>query len=116
MRERTARRCRPHGRPGGRGPQDAGHGPVSAGHQDRAVAGRAQRALLDAGQAPRERRDGAVHPVSGADVRDHQTVDRYREPDAHVTDARPDQDRRGPVAARDAKGTFYARALACVRV
>lgn len=109
MRERTARRRRPHGRPGGRGPQDAGHGPAAAGRQDRAVAGRAQRALLDAGPAPGERRDGAVHPVSGADVRGHQAVDRRRERDARVADARPDQDRRGPVAARDAKGNFYER-------
>lgn len=98
-----------HGRPVGRGPKDVGHGRAAAGDQDhRAVAGRAQRPLLDAGQASGRRRDSPLHPVFGAHVRGHQTVDGGGEPHAA---ARPRQDHDGPVAANHAKG----RVRPCVR-
>jgi len=100
-----ARGRHPFGSPGGRGPEDIGHGRTAAGVQDvRSVAGRAQRPSLDAGQAPGERRDGAVHPAPGADVRGHQTVDGGRGPYA-VVSASAGQDHDGPVAANNATGT-----------
>lgn len=100
-----------YGRPDGRGPKDVGHGRATAGDQDyRAVAGRAQRPILDAGQASGGRRDSPLHPVFGAHVRGYQTVDGGK---SHAA-AGADQDHDGPVAASNAKGRVYFECAICV--
>lgn len=90
------------GRAGGRGPENVGHGRATAGVPDGTVAGRTQRPVLDAGQAPGRGRDGPVHPASGADVRGHQTA-AGRQPWAAVATAQGSH-HRGPIAAGHAKG------------
>jgi len=74
---RFAYRYRIFGSPSRRWSENIGNGrTAAAADQDyRAVAGRAQRSVLDARPAQGQRGNGQIHPVSGADMRGHQAVD-----------------------------------------
>jgi hypothetical protein len=71
-------RCWILSRPSRRWPENVSNGCATAkADQDhRTVASRAQWPLLDTGQTQRQRGNGQIHPVSGADLWGHQAVDR----------------------------------------
>jgi len=98
-------RCRIFGRLVRRWPENVGNGcAATAADQDHgAVAGSAQRTVLDAGPTQGQCGNDQVHPVSGTDLWGHQAVDRGWLPNVFGT-ADPNQGNDGPVAEDNAKG------------